>query len=267
MSPAALERPRQVTLAAWMIIGGSVLVVVAVFEQVATLHRLETRRPSSSSLSEPPVDGLGLGLESALTIMRTVSMVAAGCAAAAAILGFHVLRRNRGARLGADACSPCPLFLSGVVSAASCPRWSRRRRCMLWLAAVARLVRRDRPAPSSAARARSRRRPAGRHLPPAAAARAAGPAAAPGLRLGPVRRAVPAVPRGPPQSATPRPHDAPPPPAAAVRPAVAAPPPARPGPRPTAVVVACIVTWVFSSLAVLLMGAHRAGRRDRPRTC
>ena len=101
--PTAFERPRQVTLAAWMIIAGSVLVVGAVFEQVSTLHQLETQDAVRRSLSEPPFDGLGLELESALTIVRTVSMVAAGCAAAAAILGFHVLKRNRGARLGADA--------------------------------------------------------------------------------------------------------------------------------------------------------------------
>src|SRR5687768_9591876 len=97
--PTSLQRPRQVTLAAWMVIGGSLLLVGGVFEQVSSLHRLETQESVSKLLAEPPFSGLGLELESAITILRTMSMVAAGCAAAAAILGFHVLKRNRAARL------------------------------------------------------------------------------------------------------------------------------------------------------------------------
>ena len=54
-TPPAPTRPRQVTLAAWLIMGGSVVVVLTVFERVAGLHSLETRQSVQKFLSEPPM--------------------------------------------------------------------------------------------------------------------------------------------------------------------------------------------------------------------
>ena len=127
MTEKKLERPRQVTMAAWMIMGGSVFLVVAVFERISTLHRLETQEAVRRFLAEPPANGFGLDFEGAMTILRTMSMVTAGCAAAAAILGYHVLKRTAGPG------SPSPSSRSrssspDSSSAASCRPWSPCRR-------------------------------------------------------------------------------------------------------------------------------------------
>ncbi len=108
-------RPSQVTLAGWMVIAGSVVIVLTVFDQIGTLHTLAVRQQVEKFLSEPPADGLGLSVDSAVRLLRVASMVAAGCAAAAAILGWHVLHRHRGARIALTVVA-VPLFLTGVVA-------------------------------------------------------------------------------------------------------------------------------------------------------
>ncbi len=50
-------------------------------------------------LTSPTGEGLGITMSQALTSMRVGLMVAGACAAAAAVLGFYVLKPNRGARL------------------------------------------------------------------------------------------------------------------------------------------------------------------------
>src|SRR5262245_36908956 len=109
-----LQRPRQVTMAAWMVIAGSGFLVATAFERVASFHHLETREALTELLAEPPVKGLGLDLEGALVVLQAFAMVTAGCAAAAMILGYHVLKRHRGARLALTVLA-VPLFLSGMV--------------------------------------------------------------------------------------------------------------------------------------------------------
>ena len=66
--PSAPPRPPQVTLAAMMIMGGSALVVVTVFERVAGLHSLETREAVQRFLAEPPADELGLDVPADLPL-------------------------------------------------------------------------------------------------------------------------------------------------------------------------------------------------------
>ena len=61
-NPSGPPRPRQVTLSAWLIMVGSVLVVVMVFDRMAGLHSLETRESVQKFLSEPPGDDLGMGV-------------------------------------------------------------------------------------------------------------------------------------------------------------------------------------------------------------
>ncbi len=108
-------RPRQVTLAASLVMAASVLLVLSVFERLGSLRSLESRTSIQRFLSEPPGSSLGLGTEAVLDIVRTVSMVAAGLATAAAILGYHVLKRNRAARVGLSVLV-LPLFLCGLVT-------------------------------------------------------------------------------------------------------------------------------------------------------
>lgn len=109
------ERPRQVTVAAGLIIGGSLIVVATVFERISGLHTIETRESVQQFLSEPPGDGLGLEVDGVLTILRTLAMVAGGCATAAAILGYQVLQRSKSARIALSVLA-VPLFVTGIVT-------------------------------------------------------------------------------------------------------------------------------------------------------
>lgn len=218
-------------MAAWLVMAGSALVVVSVFERITSLRNLETRRAIERFLSEPPGDGLGLDVPAAITVLQTVSMVAAGCAAAAAILGFHVLRRSRSARLGLTVLA-VPLFFTGMVAGGFLSSLVAAAAIMLWLEPA-----RDwfdgRPP-------RTQERPG------------TSPSAA--------------VPAPPPPPSAPRPHEGfgrpgPGGPPAAPSPygapgTQAVPPAARAtGQRPDTVLWACVVTWVFTGLACVLLGA------------
>ena len=108
-------RPPQVTLAGWLVMAGSVVVVLMAFSQVAGLRSLETRESIEEYLSKPPGDSLGLGVQGVLSLLRIAYMVAAACAAATAILGWQVLQRSRGARVALSVLV-VPLFLTGLAS-------------------------------------------------------------------------------------------------------------------------------------------------------
>lgn len=220
-------------MAAVLVMAGSVLVVVSVFERITSLRDLETRRAIEQFLSEPPGDGLGLDVQAAISVLQAVSMVAAGCAAAAAILGFHVLRRSRSARLGLTVLA-VPLFLSGMVAGGFLSSLVAAAAIMLWLEPARdwfdgrppRTQERSGTRPSAAV-------PEPPPLPPPAAPRPHEGFGRPG-------------PGGPPPS--PSPYGAP---GAQVAPLG----PQTPRRRPDTVLWACIVTWVFTGLACLLLGA------------
>jgi hypothetical protein len=232
-APATPPRPRQVTLAATLIMGGSVLVVLTAFDRIAGLHTLETRAAIEKFLAEPPGAELGLGVQGVLDLLRVFGMVAAGCATAAAILGYHVLRRNRSARLALTLLA-VPLFVSGmvtggflssVVAAAAVMLWFQPSRD--WFNGV---VREGRATP-----------PAGESKVPETAAT---PVAPPPV---PTPRAYPGFGATPDPAATP----------GEPQPWGAA-PPSEPGARPSAVLWAALLTWVSTGLAVLLMASSIA---------
>lgn len=102
-------------MAGWMTIVGSVMVVLTMYDGVANLRSLENQERVEEMLNDPPWDGTGLDVEQWLSIMQTLSMVAAACAAAAAILGWHVLQRNHAARIALSVVA-VPLFFAGLVS-------------------------------------------------------------------------------------------------------------------------------------------------------
>lgn len=102
-------------MAGWVTILGSAAVVLTVFDLIANLRSIDTRERVQKALSEPPLDGMGVDLQQVLTVMHVLAMVAAGCATAAAILGWHVLRRNKQARLWLSVLA-VPLFIAGLVT-------------------------------------------------------------------------------------------------------------------------------------------------------
>ncbi len=108
-------RPPQVTVAAWLIMVGSVFVVLMVWDRIAGLHSLDSRKALQAVLDDPGVKPLGLQVTDLMIAVKTVSMVAAGCATAMVILGYQTLRRSRGARLALTLLA-VPLFFSGLVT-------------------------------------------------------------------------------------------------------------------------------------------------------
>ena len=233
-SPTGPARPRQVTLAAWLIMLGSAFVVLAMFERVAGLHTLETQETVQTFLSEPPGNSLGLGLQTVQSLLHTMAMVAAGCATAAAILGFQVLQRSRSARVLLSILA-VPLFLSGLLSGGFLSSVVAAAVAMLWFQPS-----RDwfngvtREAPPSLAVSRTPTQPS----PPPPGSAPTQPPAYPGF--GTASGAQPSSEQDARVWAMLGGHGSPAPPAA---------------PRPPAVTRAAVVTWFFATLTILVMGA------------
>ncbi|GLJ68688.1 hypothetical protein J2S40_003498 [Nocardioides luteus] len=113
MSETKLPRPGQATLAGWLIVLGSLLTVVTAWDQIAGLRSLDTRERVEKVLAEPPLAGTGIDLNSILDIMHVMALVTGAMAAAAVILGWHVLKRSKQARLALTVIA-APLFFTGM---------------------------------------------------------------------------------------------------------------------------------------------------------
>jgi hypothetical protein len=132
VSEPSTSRPRQVTLAGWMLMAGSTLAVLLVADRLAGLHSLETRQAVERFLAQPPGSDLGLEVDGALGLIRTAAMVTAGCATAAGILGYQVLRRSRSARLAVTLLA-VPIFLAGLVTGGFVTSVIAASAAILWL--------------------------------------------------------------------------------------------------------------------------------------
>jgi hypothetical protein len=136
MSEPKPVRPPQVTVAGWLVIGGSVVVVLMALGQGAALHSLDTRDAVEEYLSRPPGDQLGVGVQGMLMLLRIVWTVAAVSAAAAAVLGWYALQRSKAARIGLSWLA-VPLFVTsfffiGVSGASAFPAMVTAAIVMLW---------------------------------------------------------------------------------------------------------------------------------------
>jgi len=207
-------------------------VVLTAFDQIAGLRSMETREGVEEFLSKPPGDSLGLGVQGMLSVMRVMTMVTAACATAAAILGFHVLRRSRSARLVLTVLAG-PLFLAGMVVGGFLPAVIVGSIVMLWFQPARDWL--DGKAPRAAASAPPPPAPPHVQGPPPAAPPAAPsePRAYPGFGDG-TGTPVGAAPTGPTAYAT---------------------PPARPvGPaRPAALMWVCALAWAGSAVVLVVM--------------
>jgi hypothetical protein len=136
MSEPKPVRPPQVTVAGWLIMGGSVVVVLIALGQGAMLHSLDTRDSVEEYLAEPPGDQLGIGVQGMLQLLRIVWTAAAVSAAAAAVLGWYALQRSRGARIALSWLA-VPLFVTsfffvGVPGSSALPAMVTAAIVMLW---------------------------------------------------------------------------------------------------------------------------------------
>ncbi len=215
-------------MAAGMVIAGSVLVVVTVGEQLATINSLETRQLVEEFLSSAP--GTGLDVTQARLALRTALMVVAGCATAAAVLGYHVLQRSHRARLGLSLLA-VPLFLGGLATGGFLTSLVVAATALLWLG-HSRAWFDGTPIPEPGRPAPREQRPDSPWAPPGST---------------------------PPRSDLPPPHTgtfgAAPPDAPQDAQQALPPQPSVPARRPDAVVWACVLTWAFSGLTVALLGA------------
>ncbi|NYJ03035.1 putative integral membrane protein [Nocardioides thalensis] len=234
-------RPGQTTLAGWLIIGGSVVLVLTAWQRISTLHTLEVQEELQRVLSEPGLDGLGMSVSTLSEVIRVLCMVAAGAATASAILGFHALRRSTSARLALTLLAPliavggfatagffAPMVVAGVVML-----WLRPTRD--WFAGRPWTPQRPERGGSTPTR-EERPDPFAPPAPEAPRADPRSPAAPPpyeGVYGAPV----------PEQPLTGRPAHPPHPPAAGVQPI-----------RPGRLIAACVITWVSSLTVAGAMG-------------
>jgi hypothetical protein len=125
-------RPGQATFAGWLIIGGSVVLVIAAWQRIAGLHTLEVQDELRKVISEPPVDGSGLTVSVLSDAIRILAMVAAGAATASAILGFQALRRSTSARLALTCLAPL-VVIGGLATAGFLAPMVAAGVAMLWV--------------------------------------------------------------------------------------------------------------------------------------
>ena len=275
MSPTKpTARPRQLTMAGWFVVAASAFLVLSVFDTLTTLRSVDTRERVTEWLSSPLGEGLGLSVAEALSGMRVALMVTGVSAAAAAVMGFFVLQRHRGARIGLTIAAATILVatmvtapvsggLTGVlIAAATLMVWSAPARD--WFAG--RAVRdsvfgppaqsstqqptdREETVPEEKATPDEGTRPEdqqSRRTPPVSSLSTSSPSDRPGSTYG--------FGGSPSTGQAPRPVATQPEWSAPV--GVAGPPPAyRPQTVPAPTKLACILTWVFSGTVAMLYGA------------
>jgi hypothetical protein len=237
-------------MAGWTIVVASVVVVLTGFETIGSLYSLEKRQQIELLLATPPWSGLGVDVDGVRQIIHVATLIGAGCATAAAILGYQVLQRSRVARILLSVLA-VPLFLAGIVGDAFFSALIAAAAGMLWLS-PAREWFAGTWRPPTAEETRERRTPTPPTvLPP-------GPPPGP-----PAADSLPPSLPPPPSGAPPGLQWPPPPPG----PAAWAPPPPtyRLPDRPPAVTLACVLTWVFAGLTLVVAVAAIAvisGDRD-----
>ncbi len=95
-----LPRPRQVTTAGVMGVAGSVLVILSLFDTLASLRTVDVRERIEAYLATPPGQGLGVDTAWVLDALHVAVLVNGALAAIAAVLGVFVFQRHKGARIG-----------------------------------------------------------------------------------------------------------------------------------------------------------------------
>ena len=134
--PNAAARPREVTTAGVLALCGCVLLVVTLFDAMAQVRSSEVRDGIQQFLRTPPGDGLGVSVDTLVSVLRGVVLFNGAVAAAATVLAVFTFRRHRGARVGFTVAAAVLLFtapVSGgffpiVVAVAAAMLWTRPAR-------------------------------------------------------------------------------------------------------------------------------------------
>ncbi|MCL8023957.1 hypothetical protein [Nocardioides bruguierae] len=250
----ATPRPPQVGLAAWLMILGSVGVVVGSYERVADLRSLESREQVAAWAASEPWSGLDVTTTQLLDVLHWATIVLALCAVVTAILGWQVRQGSRPARLVVTVLA-APIFLLGLVSGSILTSIVGAAAVMFWLPPGRWWFDPDKAPPEWDASTATLRRPER----PAPAPRAGSPVPpspqAPGSGWPPAGGADGTPPPHPTAFGAPQAGPVP-----AQHPGVVTGRPGRPSPgrRPQSVVSACLLTWGVASMigvVLLLSGA------------
>lgn len=113
MAESKFPRPGQVTVAGWLVMLGSLATIVSAYDRIANLHSIDTRDSVRRMLDQPPLSGSGVALGTVLDVLHVLALIAGASAVAAAILGWQVMRRDRRARLVLTIVA-VPLLLTGL---------------------------------------------------------------------------------------------------------------------------------------------------------
>jgi len=238
-----LPRPRQVQIAGWLIIVGSLLTVAGAFDQVHALGSLKMAEEIEKQLRRPMFEGLGLSVDQIESSIKMLSIVSAVCATTMVVLAWQVLQQRSRLARGWLTALALPAFLTGMVGGGFLPAmvvvavgllWTQPAR--EWFAGTWKPEQVDRPRPSA-----DRRTPSSQDSLPSR----------PDQVAAPVRPTAPGdAPQPPPMASWPPP--APHPTTAAAPAAPTTSPASAPvETRPGAVLGAAVLTWVFSVLCAI----------------
>lgn len=111
-TPDLGTRPPRVAAAGTVVMVGSVVAVLGVFQQASRLHTLAFREEMERALSDMPV---GMSPDALVEGLRLMGQVAAATAAATAVLGWFVRQGSAPARLWLSLLAPV-LLVAGLAS-------------------------------------------------------------------------------------------------------------------------------------------------------
>lgn len=107
------ERPRQVTMGGGLAIGGSVFLMLSIFETLGRVGSVDLRESVEETLAGNGAGGLGVTVDQAMTLIRGGLSVAAVCTAVTFVCGIFVLLRHSGARIALTVAT-VPIFLTSL---------------------------------------------------------------------------------------------------------------------------------------------------------
>jgi FtsH-binding integral membrane protein len=238
----ALQRPRQVTVAVGIGLVGCLVLVIGLFDTMAHTRTVDARDGIADFLATSPGDGLGLSIDQVLEIWRVVLLLSGALAAAAFVMGIFVIQRHNGARIGFTVAAgllllamPAIGVFPVIVAVAAVWLWSEPARD--WFAGRA-------PRPKATPEP-----PRVTVEPPTAGAP---PPSAYPFGTAPQQQAPP--PSQQPAHPPPVVGSWPPPSPQLIQPPAVMPAAPPPHERPTSVLWAVILTWVFAGLTAVTLG-------------
>lgn len=104
MTPDPATRPRQVTIGGSLAAVGGVILVLGLWDALDATASSELRRQLAEQLEQPPASGLGLGVDQALSLVRTLITVLAVAGGLATVFGVFSILGDTRARWGLLAC-------------------------------------------------------------------------------------------------------------------------------------------------------------------